>query len=306
MIEIILMVLGTFFLTLALYFLFAQVFNISSLASSRYFYQIKNKQKKNDKGTGNLLWLRFIHYIGKKLEGISSKSQGNIDKTYSSREVLKHKLEYLEIDLTPEEFYASNFIRSLIIIAIGIPFLFVTPFISVGFFISAVLMFVGKIKNIDEAMKEYQRKIDFEMVSFSATIEEELKHDKSIPFIFNNYVKFASKPFKDELAIAIMDINSSNTVDALLRLDQRVNNKNLTSIIQMLLEVDIGNKKQDNFSRLTDSLRRSEKDWLKLESKKRIKEIDKYVWIITGSAVLMATVPLITVLYETVVTMFGG
>jgi hypothetical protein len=74
----------------------------------------------------------------------------------------------------------------------------------------------------------------------------------------------------------------------------------------MLLEVDIGNKKQENFSRLTDSLRRSEKDWLKLESKKRIKEIDKYVWIITGSAVLMATIPLITVLYETVVSMFGG
>lgn len=250
------------FLTASIYLLLSDLLKMPSLANTRA--ALKLTQGKKSRGI-KALTLRASTELSKHIR---------LD-SYRRRTMLA-TLQYAEINLTPETYLSNAIVKAAFRCLLIIPLAFVAPFVIPLVIIWGISGFWDSTKQAKIVVAEKRRKIDEELPRFVSTISEELHASRDVLSIIEGYLPSAGKVFKNELEIAVADMRSGSTQQALNRLAGRVGSSMLSQIVRGLVSVTQGDNGVVYFTLLAHDYQRLDIQQLEKDAKKRPGQTKKY------------------------------
>lgn len=244
------------FFSAGLFFLFAGLLRIPTLATTKAMLNTGKEGKKFDKTLEAWLmgWAVRLSRIVRMEE--FKKSQ------------MKNILKASGIKLTPEEYTAYAIVKAGAVLLGVIPCLFVFPLLSPVLVFLAVAIYFKEIKRADEQLKAKRERIESDLPRFVATIEQELKNSRDVLSILENFKKNAGEAFRQELDVVCADMRSGSYEAALTRFEARLNSPQLSDVVRGLISVLRGDDGAMYFQMLAHDFKQMELQKLKKEALK--------------------------------------
>ena len=253
---IILLAISGVALAVGLFFLFADIFKIPYLKTSKAVMSVGKNDKKISKTIDAVLIDAAVR-IG-KLMPMDKYKRNRMEKTLASA----------DIKMTPETFRAYSLLKALGVGLLIIPYALIFPMIIPLIIILAVTVYFKEIGKADEQMRKKRAAIESELPRFVATVEQELKTSRDILSIMENYKKHAGAEFSYELDVTTADMRSSSYEGALTRFESRIGSSQLSDVVRGLVSVIRGDDSAVYFKMLAHDFKLLELQRLKNEARK--------------------------------------
>lgn len=182
---------------------------------------------------------------------------------------------------TAEVYLAGCFLKTVLLCSVGlIGSFFVKPFILIALAAPFVAYF-EEYQNLENVVRIRKETIEKELPDFIAAILVELSAQRDLIRMMTNYLPYAGSELKKELSTTILDMQSGNYEQALLRMEYRVCSSHMSSVIRGLIGVTRGNDETTYFQLLAQAIRQSE---LTRQKRKALELKPKFT---IGAAVLL-------------------
>ena len=253
--ELLMILFGTFF-GLGLFFIFADVLKLPSLATGKAMLTATKRSGEKAKSLESLLngWaVKLAKYLP-------------MDEYKKIR--MQHTLSAAGMAETPEEFTSYALLKSALIAALILPCLLIFPLIAPIVLFLSVIVYFKEIRKADEKLWAKREKIEIELPRFVATITQELKASRDVLSMLEHYKKNAGEDFAKELDIVTADMRSSSYEAALTRFESRLNSPMLSDITRGLIGVLRGDDGGMYFQMLSHDMKQLELQRLKAQAMK--------------------------------------
>ncbi len=250
------MILFGSFLAAGLFFIFADILKLPSLATGKAMLSATKPSKEKAK-TMDALITGWAVRLAKFLP---------MDEYKKIR--LQNTLTAAGMKESPEEFTANAIVKSGLIVLAVVPALLIFPLIAPVLLFLAVIVYFKKIRKADEKLLAKREKIEVELPRFVATITQELKASRDVLSILENFKKNAGEDFAKELDILTADMRSSSYEAALTRFEARINSSMLSDITRGLIGVLRGDDGAMYFQMLSHDMKQLELQRLKAQAMK--------------------------------------
>ncbi len=165
-------------------------------------------------------------------------------------------LARMNINMTPQEYYARSFVLAMFFILIGIPFgLFIGSWAMAVFCILAILIFIASVNDDHNKIIELNRQIENELPRLVETLDYTMRVDRDLISFFNNYVLHAGPALKPELHKLVFELDSMDGEVALQRFAERLRIPAVISVVQVLIGIYQGIKQHDSLAELKNDMR---------------------------------------------------
>lgn len=239
-----------------LYCLFAQLLHLPTFATTRTAINLSRSSLKKTKRMEPIVLDLSVRVS--KLIKLDSYRRQTLEKTLSSA----------RISLTPEVWTARCYVRFSLFILCIIPAAFMFPIMIPVIAFLAVSQLFTDLKSADVAIRKRKGEIETDLPRFASTLSQELKNNRNILLILENYKKSARPSFREELEITIGHMKSGNYEIALNRLESRVESHMLSQVILGLQAVLRGDNGINYFELLAFEFDQIEYKALKKEAAK--------------------------------------
>ena len=270
----ILIVLICMFFFLGFYFIMIDLFKIP-----KYNAELKSifnifKKKKNT-GTGDN-YTHSTHVIATHLHlPIYLKIK------------LQEKLDIAEINSTPELYVANLINKFFLYILFTIIFIPIQKLLSIIFVCMGISTIIKGYNSINDVIKIKTEKIEKEIPKFLDFMTNCFRFNKNVKQSLESYEKIAGEYFKNNITITLADMTTGNYVNALKRLDARVNSYNFSKVIRAIIQVVKGEENTQYLVNLYRESSSQEYERLKLEANKKIDKVSFYSKIILMCLILI-------------------
>ena len=291
--KILIQLLVSAFCGFGLGFILSDVFRIPKYPVSK---AIKSLGKRKNKQISRLeIWLGdFSNFIASKLRLNEYK-----------RLQLKADLESADMTLSPEQYVGNAIVKSVLVAALAIPFLFFAPLISLVMIIIAIAVYVGEYRKVGKIIREKRRKIEYELPRLVSSIDKTLNHSRDVLGILDSYREHAGEELRRELEITVADMRSGNYEVALTRLESRVGSSMMSDVTRGLISVIRGDKTDVYWGNLVLKFSDYQRMLLKTEANKAPKRVRKLSMALLFCFMLVYVVVIGQVLLSSLGGMFG-
>lgn len=286
---IVLILIGTLFAVGTFQFLLIAV-KAPSMRTTRTIKRITHRQKHRKITSDNESILQFIARF--------------IRINPYKRCILEEELKIAGISKTPEVYYAGTVFVFLKYAALGIPFLFFFPVMSLVLLILACLKFAQERQKMYSKIKEKRKQIDLDLPRFVYTIAHELKASHDVLTIFERHKDSFSPDFGNEVAITIADMRSGNYIAALQRFEGRIGSTNLSEVVRGLIEMTKGVDTKVYWETLAIRFSEMQKQELRKEAQKVPPKVRKLSFCLLVCMMLMYGVVLLMQVIENIGVLF--
>jgi Flp pilus assembly protein TadB len=231
------------------------------------------------------------------IEALAGKIAAYIPMDDYKRKKLAAELMSLNIPISPELYQAVAIVKSGLLIALAIVFLFFLPILSFGLIGFAVILYFKNDSDLKEKMQKKREEIQNELPRFACTINQELKSSHDVLAMLSNYKKNAGESMKKELDITVADMRSGNYEAALLRFEGRISIAALSDIVRGLIGVLRGDNNTGYFEMLSHDLDILEVQRLENIAMKQPGKIKKYLLMLLICTLVMYLTILIVYAY---------
>jgi len=242
--------------------------------------------------------------IDSHLAGASARASKYVKINEYKRVRLANTLRAIGDERTPEEFTAHVWLKSLMFLIPVIPMFYIFPLINIALILLAVFSYFREIGRPDELLREKREKIEGELYRFASTITQELKTNRDVLSILENYRKNAGPEFAAELGVLCGDMRSSNYEAALTRFEARINSPQLSDVVRGLIGVIRGDDGAVYFQMLTHDFKQLELQRLKAKAAKIPGKVRKFSFIMLACYVCTFFVIIIYEILNSLGTMF--
>lgn len=175
------------------------------------------------------------------------------------RKRIEAQLKILEIEETPEEYYALIITKTLLL-ALFIPFGFLIHWaLGALLVIFTAIVCLLQINELSSVMQKRKESIEAELPKFVSIIEQTFKNDHDVIKLITNYTDGNESFLSKELKIALADMKTGDFETALNRLTSRVNSVYLSETVRGLQSALHGDDTTGYFNTLSVKLWDNEK-----------------------------------------------
>lgn len=251
---------------LGLYLILADIFKISRLKTSK---TILNADKRMKKKTSKSMEVIFLD--------LATRLSKYIKLTDYKKDKLEMTLKSAQIKISPETYIADVYIKTGVVLLISAIAFLINPFISILFFILAILIYIKENNKAENILRKRKINIENELPKLAMNISQELKLNKDVLKMLENYQKNShDTPLSQELEITIADMRSGSYEQALKRFETRICSSTLSEVIRGLTGVLNGNDEVLYFRMLAKNLNELEFQRLRGIAMKRPEKVKKY------------------------------
>lgn len=250
---------------IGIYLILADIFKLAKLKKTRFIIEINKREKKKSTKSIEVILLEYAITLSKYI---------SLDEY--KKDSLEVALRSAQIKISPETYVANVYIKTGLILLVGVSSFFITPFLSILFLIIASVVYFKEYNKANNILKKRKSKIEYELPKFATTIEQELKSTRDIFRILETYQKNSNSNLSKELEITVADMRSGSYEEALKRFESRIASSALSEIIRGLLGVLNGNDETLYFRMLANDLKELEFQRLRGIALKRPQKIKKY------------------------------
>lgn len=252
--------------SLGLYLILADIFKISKLKTSK---TILNADKRMKKKTSKSIEVIFLD--------LATKLSKYIKLTDYKKDKLEMTLKSAQIKISPETYIADVYIKTGIALLVSAITFLINPFISILFFILAILIYIKEYTKAENILRKRKIHIENELPKLAMNISQELKLSRDVLNMLENYQKNShDTPLSQELEITIADMRSGSYEQALKRFETRICSSTLSEVIRGLIGVLNGNDEVLYFKMVAENLNELEFQRLKGIAMKRPEKVKKY------------------------------
>lgn len=262
-----LLIIFAVFFSLGVYLIVADILKLPTLRVSKAVLNAGRLGKKKIK-----TFDAFIYKLSLKLSKLI-----HFDG-YKKRKVAA-TLKSAGINLTPETFVATAWIKTGLILLAVFPALLIFPLLTPVILFLAIAVYFKEIRRADDMLKKKREAVESELPRFVLTIEQELKSNRDVLSILETYKRNAGEALKHELEITVADMKSGSFEAALSRFEARVGSGMLSDALRGLISVLRGDDGIVYFQMLAHDFKLIEFQKLKLEAMKRPSKVRKYSFL---------------------------
>lgn len=273
-----------------LFFIAADLFHLPKLATQKAMLEAGKQAKGNPKISDTLLHsaaVKISRYI-------------QIDE-YKKRR-MRNVLSAAGINMTPELFVALAIAKAGAVGLGIIPTLIILPLLSPIILFLAILIYFKEIRKADEALLAKRGKIERELPRFVATVTQELKSNRDVLSMLENFKKNAGEDFAVELDILTADMRSSSYEAALTRFEARINSPMLSDITRGLIGMLRGDDGSVYFQMLTHDMKQLELQRLKAQAMK----IPSKIRLFSFAMLMCFLLTYMSIIVFEIITSLGG
>lgn len=263
------------FLASGLYIILAETLKLPRLAVTKAVLSVSRQDKKQTKT------LEVIVF------DLSSKLSKHIRLDNYKKRKLISTLKSAGIKLTPETYIARAWVKTGMIATLLIPIMPILPILAPIIILLAIAVLFKELRLADEILRQKRDEIEYELPRFVSTVSQSLKASRDVTAILKSYQKSAGESFKQELEIAIADMQSGNEETALTRLESRIGSTMLSDVVRGLISVKRGDNGAMYFEMLNHDFKQIELQKLKLIAMKQPGKVKKYSFLMLGCFLLM-------------------
>lgn len=255
------------------------------------------------------------------LNSIVVKVQPLIMLEDRERQNLFRSLKLLEREETPELYHARAWAAGifyaagimLISIVAHLLFLMFFPQVSpsviytVAAFLAISLLFIirnNELKEVEKAISERRRLIEWELPQFSETVLQSLGHTKNVITILESYRKICGPSLQYEIERTLLEMKVGNHETALNNLAARVNSGAFTQLTQGLIGLVRGEDQRSYFQIITNDFNKSQHELIHKELLARPKKLTANNALLLIGLLLMLMVAIVGYLMDTSVGLF--
>lgn len=252
--------------SLGIYLILADIFKLSKLKTSK---TILNADKRMKKKTSKSIEVIFLD--------LATKLSKYIKLTDYKKDKLEMTLKSAQIKISPETYIADVYIKTGIALLVSAITFLINPFISILFFILAILIYIKEYTKAENILRKRKIHIENELPKLAMNISQELKLSRDVLNMLENYQKNShDTPLSQELEITIADMRSGSYEQALKRFETRICSSTLSEVIRGLIGVLNGNDEVLYFKMVAENLNELEFQRLKGIAMKRPEKVKKY------------------------------
>ena len=200
---------------------------------------------------------------------------------------LSYKIDLLNINMTPEVYVSNCIINSVFFLFLSIAMFLVEPILGLVFLIIFLIKIYTEFNKINKDLVKKRAKVEEEIPRFLSYIIQNYKTSKDILPALEIYEKYANDYFKKEINITIADMISGSRINALRRLDMRINSYEFSRVIKAVISVLRGDESIDYIKTLYREFQVKQVENLRKEIILRPKKVEKYIIILTILVVVM-------------------
>lgn len=216
---------------------------------------------------------------------------------------LQNTLRDAEKQLSAEEYVANVASGCIMFLLVGLPFAFLSPYITAGFAAFSVYYGWTCAADLNRTGKAKIKSVESELPRFASYIKHSLKNNKSALLILERY-KTDNADFAAELNKTIADIRTSSFESAILRLGSRFNSENLSMIVRGIIAIYNGDDVRYYFELLEKDFTEMEINRLRREIKKIPGKMRRSMVVLYTAIALMFFTPIVILIYESIVKFF--
>lgn len=280
-------------------------------------YQILYKSLKLPDETMEKLKKRFQNEVKKSfLSNFEDKIYYKIKNYIKFDDIKKNRLNKVfllaNIRETPEEYYAekiaSLLVKSILIISIVIPISIISNltffiFIGLGLIGYESLKFIKQIKSPYKEIEKNRLEIERQMYPFVINISQELLIDTDVIRILDNFKGRSSGILKKHLEITLSEARVSNVINALIRMESRINSTMVSDVVRGLISLSRGENNREYFLMLTSSFKGIYINQKRKEASLLPSKILKYTFIVVGALIVLIIGGMIPLIFESTKSM---
>lgn len=199
---------------------------------------------------------------------------------------LQRTLSTAGMDLTPQIYLASCYLKAGLVLLGVIPCLLIFPIFSPLIVIVALMVYFNESGRPSQKAKEKLQEIQSELPRFVATLEQELAASRDVLGMLDRYKKHAGAAFARELEVLCADMRSSSYEMALLRFEGRMGCPQVSDIVQGLRGVLRGDDGRTHFHMLAIHFKQEELRALRAKAEKIPPRIRVFSFIMLACFVL--------------------
>lgn len=252
-------------LTIGLYNILANIFNISSLKASKVILDVNKRNKKKSTRSIETIILDYAILLSKHIK---------IDDYKKSK--LEFSLKSADIKKSAETYLAEVYIKVMIVLLIGLLLYIVFPIVGISVMLFSINVYIVEYKRADRLISKRKLMIENELPRFALTLEQELKSNHNVFAILERYKNNSKSVLGEELEITVADMASGSTEEALRRFESRIGSSNLSEVIRGLIGVLNGSDETLYFRIIAEKFKKLEYERLRRIALKRPQKIKVY------------------------------
>lgn len=285
-----LMILFAVTLTLGLFHILADILKLPRHATQKAMQEAGRQEKKTVKNIETAM-----HHMAVRLSRFIRMNEYR-------RLRLHNTLVAAGLNMTPEVYQAHAILKSGLIALLAIPVLKLIPIVSPLIIFAAILTYFKESGRADKLLEAKRDRIERELPRFVATVEQEIKSNRDILAILENFKRHAGGVFVQEIDVLTADMRSSSYEAALTRFEARINSPTLSDVVRGLIGVLRGDDGIAYFQMLAHDLKQLELQRLKAEAMKIPPKIRKFSFLMLMC--FLATY-LVIIVYEIATNLSG-
>ena len=200
---------------------------------------------------------------------------------------LLYKIDLLNINMTPEVYVSNCIINSIFFLFLSIGLFFIDTILGTITFVIFLIKIYSEFDKINKDLRKKRIAIEEEIPRFLSYVIQNYKTSKDILPALEIYEKNANSYFKKEIKITIADMISGSRIEALRRLDMRINSYEFSRVLKAIISVLRGDESIDYIKILYREFQTKQVENLRKETILRPKRIEKYIIILTVLVIIM-------------------
>lgn len=208
---------------------------------------------------------------------------------------LKKTFLLANIDETPEQYYAGGIASALTKVIIS----FITIFMDLalgsnisiiaigGMIVLSVIQYFKYIRLPYKQIEKNKLEIEEQMYPFVINIEQELLIDTDIIRILENFKGRCKGSLKKHLEITLSEARVSNVVNALVKMESRINSTMVSDVIRGLIALSRGENNREYFSMLSSSFKTIYINQKRKEASLMPSKITKYTMMLILALIIL-------------------
>ena len=278
---------------IAAYFIFADLFRLPYVRTSR---AVNNLAKKQQTKTSSLdVWLgNLASFLAK-----------HMPMNEFRRQELAADLKTAQMDISPEMYKANAIVKTLLIGVFAVPVYFLFPILSPVVLFLAFVLYRANIRSVKVRIGNKRARIEADLPRLVTTIEKKLKYQRSIMDILSDFARNARPELKHELDITIADIHSGNEEAAINRLESRVGSPMMSDVCRGFVTLIHGDVAENYWSTIAMKFTDINHQRLKAEAAKVPRKVKRLSMCMLICFMLMYVVVIVVQIMNSVGVMFG-
>lgn len=200
---------------------------------------------------------------------------------------LLYKIDLLNINMTPEVYVSNCIINSIFFLLLSIGLFFIDTILGTITFVIFLIKIYSEFDKINKDLRKKRIAIEEEIPRFLSYVIQNYKTSKDILPALEIYEKNANPYFKKEIKITIADMISGSRIEALRRLDMRINSYEFSRVLKAIISVLRGDESIDYIKILYREFQTKQVENLRKETILRPKKVEKYIIILTVLVIIM-------------------